>query len=77
MGAYQLAQWGAEQAYLALEDKKPVKGQASSAGSGTVGAALAWQRTLQRTVNGGGCRANRRASVLAGCRAVQVGLWRP
>lgn len=53
--AYQLAQWGAEQAYLALEEtgKKPVEGQASSADSGTVGAALAWQRTLQRTVNGG------------------------
>lgn len=53
--AYKLAQWGAEQAYLALEQagKEPTSGQRSSSESGTVGAALAWQRTLQRTFNGG------------------------
>lgn len=53
--AYQLAQWGAEQAFLALEETgaAPTTGQRSSAESGTVGAALAWQRTLQRAFNGG------------------------
>lgn len=53
--AYRLAQWGAEQAYLALEQTgtEPTSGQRSSADGGTVGAALAWQRTLQRTFNGG------------------------
>ena len=53
--AYRLAQWGAEQAYKALEatGKQATGGQRSSAESGAVGAAMAWQRTLKRTINGG------------------------
>lgn len=69
--AYKLAQWGAEQAFLALEEtgKKPTGGQVSSAESGTIGAALAWQRAQQRSFNGGEVEGSVVTEVAAGALA--------
>lgn len=56
VSAYRTAQFAAEQAYNALEavGKNASGGQAASSESGVVGAGLAWQRLLSRTLSGTG-----------------------
>ncbi|MDE9749662.1 hypothetical protein [Pseudomonas aeruginosa] len=53
--AYQTAQFAAEQAYGALIEtgKKATGGQRADTDSGAIGAALAWQRTVNRALNDG------------------------